>query len=132
MKKFTLTILAFVISAFSLQAHAQVYDMVRSVNTLIGLLQDTKANDYTQTGTLEINGNSMRRIYTICRSSNCINQDIKDEILLVDPETGYRALIAGDSGDLAVVTILSTYPTIIIMETLPSGKVSIEEYKPRE
>ena len=120
------------ISLLSAPVHAQVYDMVRSVNTLVGLLQDTKAGDYTETGTLELNGNSMRRVRTICQSGNCLTQDIKDEILLVDPETGYRALIAGDSGALEVVTILSTFPTIIIMQSTSSGKVSIEEYKARE
>ena len=131
MKKQLLTIAALILSAWGMQAQAQIYDLVRSVNTLGSFLQDTRANDYTQTGTLEISGKTIRRVSTICQSGNCINLDLTDEVIAIDPVTAYRALIAGDSGDLATVTILSTHPTIILMEENSEGKVSIEEYKPR-
>lgn len=133
MNRITMIIAALILSATSIQAHAQVYDLVRSVNTLGLFLQDTRANDYTHTGTLEISGNHIRRVSTLCqKSGECLNQDISDEIIAIDPETGYRAILSGDSGELATVTILSTHPTIIIMENTSSGRVMIEEYKARE
>lgn len=126
MKKIIL--IAIIICLFAMPAQAQVFDLVRSVNTFGLYLQDTKANDYTQTGTLEISGSTIRRIYTICQNGKCIIQDIQDELI---GASDYRALVSGDSGDFATITILSLSPTIIIMEATTSGQVSIEEYKPR-
>lgn len=131
MKKIIIMLTVSILALCSLQAHAQIYDLVRSVNTFGPYLQDTMAKDYTQTGTLEILGKTIRRVSTICQFGSCLNQDIHDQILAIDPVTGYRALVSGDSGDLATITILSTNPTIIIMETNASGKVNVEEYKPR-
>lgn len=131
MKKIII-MLMLTISAFcSFHANAQIYDLVRSVNTFGPYLQDTMAKDYTQTGTLEIYGKTIRRISQICQYGTCLNQDIHDEILAIAPVTGYRALVSGDSGDLVTITILSTHPTIIIMESSTTGRVSIEEYRPR-
>lgn len=132
MKKLSMTVASLIVATFALQAQAQIYDLVRSVNTFGPYLQDTMAKDYTHTGTLEIYGKTIRRISQICQRGACLSQDIHDEILAIAPVTGHRALVSGDSGDLATITILSTHPTIIIMESsATTGRVSIEEYKPR-
>lgn len=128
MKRITLTITAVILTMLTIQAQAQLYDLVRSVNTFGLYLQGTKSGDYTQTGTLEIIGNQIRRQYTICQLGNCISQDIQDELLAA---TDYRAAVSGDSGDFTSIEILSLSPTIIIMEANSSGRVNIEEYKPR-
>lgn len=132
MKKTSIAITALIFAGLALQAQAQIFDLVRSVNTFGPFLQDTMAKDYTQTGTLEISGKTITRISTICQHGSCLNQHITDQLIAIDPVTGYRALLSGDSGDLATITILSTQPTVIIMETSATGKVNIEEYKPRE
>lgn len=128
MKKLTLTITVLILTMLTMQVQAQVFDLVRSVNTFAFSLQDTKADDYTQTGTLEISGKTIRRKHTICQYGKCLTQDIQDELLAA---ADYRALVSGDSGELAGITILSLSPTIIIMEVTASGRVSIQEYKPR-
>ncbi len=112
----------------SINAEAQIYDIVRSVNNFSGYIQGTKSGDYTHTGTMIIDGNKIKRTHTVCEDI-CKNFIYNDEILF-STDYDYRAIISGDSGDLVSIEILSLSPTIIILQE-KFGLFEIEEYKPR-
>lgn len=129
MKKI-LYVALFTITPFA--AYGQTYDLVRSVNTTGAFLQDTASGDFTQTGTMQINGTQLIRSSMVCRGQECTDINLTDEILAVNSKDAHNALISGSSGDLVPITILSTNPTIIILKAEPDGKVDIEEYRLRQ
>jgi len=112
----------------SFNAHAQVYDLVRTITNTPGSIEDSTTSFFTQTGTMEINGNKLTRTFQTCITSKpCLNKTYNDEIIGASDKS---ALIAGDSGDFVPITIFSLHPTIIIFYS--SGDFfSIDEYKPR-
>lgn len=120
----------------SMNAEAQTYDLVRSVVVYKssiddGLVSDDTASpsvfNYSQTGTLEINGNKITRKFHTCNFGSCGDYVFNDTIYYADDKI---AGIGGDSGDVVVIRIIALSPNIIILHT-DSKLMRIEEYKIR-
>lgn len=132
MNKF-MCILAGLLLSFA--AQAQVYDLVRTIKHS-GLFTDdtstTLNGNFISTGTMEIRDNKIIRIFHTCESSVCKDYTLNDQLLGLH-SSGKAAIIFGDSGDLATITILSLSPTLIIMqEDTNNHAYRIDEYMFRQ
>lgn len=124
-------ILLIVALLLSFNASAQMFDLIRTIKH-DGYTSDTSTSfedSFVSTGTMEISGSKITRIFHTCEYTICKDSTMNDEILEVHP-SGQAALIFGDSGNLVTVTIISLNPTLIIMqEDVTKKTYRIDEYK---
>lgn len=124
-------ILALMFILFTFNAYSQTYDLVRSITTGGFLVEDTLSNDFTEDGTLIIEGNIIKRFSTVCKNNICKDFNYIDELLGLEPDGNSYAVLSGDSGVLSTLYILSISPNIMVMKRLDDKSVEIQEYKPR-
>lgn len=116
----------------SFGANAQVYDLVRSITTQSFTVQDTLSNDFTETGTMSIEGNVIKRSSTVCKDGLCTDINLTDELLGLDPEGNSYAVLTGDGGELSILYLLSISPNIMTMKRNEDRSVEIQEYRLRQ
>lgn len=119
----------------SFHAQAQVYDLVRTIKHSGTFTDDTATTineSFVSTGTLEVVGNTIIRNFHTCEFGQCSDITMNDEILGFHP-SNKSVTIFGDSGELAGVTLISTNPTLIILqESIETSAFRIDEYKLRQ
>lgn len=128
MKKFIAYLIVLLLASY---ANAQTYDLTRSIITGGFTVEDTLSNDFSETGTLIIEGNIIKRFSTVCKNNLCKDFNYIDELLGLDPEGNSYAVLSGDSGNLSILYILSISPNIMVMKRNYDKSVEIQEYKPR-
>ena len=128
-------IVALILAAASFNAHTQVYDLIRTIKQSGAFTDDTATtlnNYFVSSGTLEIYDKRVVRTFHTCEYNICKDFILTDEILSLHP-SNQVVYVFGDSGDVAWITILSTSPTLILLQQdQKSEDFRIDEYKLRQ
>lgn len=129
------SIVALILVIVSFNSYAQVFDLIRTIKQDGAFTDDTATtlnNYFISTGTLEIYDKRVVRTFHTCEYNICKYFILTDEILALHP-SNQVVFVFGDSGDMAMITILSMHPTLILMQQdANSENFRIDEYKLRQ
>ena len=122
-------ILVGILLASSSQVNAQWFNLVRTVSGNSLSAMDTKGGDFTETGSMIVNNNTVSSSSVYCSNNgSCIEKSDANLIVSVNNFSVELSSFASGVGEDKTLQILSIHPTLILLESDLTGW-EIREYE---
>ncbi len=123
-KSLIIIISAMLIASASVQA--QTFNLLRSISSFSdGLVEDTADGIFTQNGTMEVVGNSVKQTITFCNGQSGVCLEPRVETFTINSLTDHNVNL-----EEGLVSFISIPPMLILAWHFQDGTMIVENWAP--